>query len=98
MAGLVPHPVDLMRRMGEKLRAARRRANQTLVSVAVASGYSKQHLSEIERGRRPPPPPTHRLYEVVAAMSGLDVNTLRRLARKERNCMVMGVPWHKRTA
>jgi transcriptional regulator with XRE-family HTH domain len=84
--------------MGEKLRAARRKANWTLMRVARESGYSKQHLSQVELGKRPPPPPQHRLYEVVAAMSGLDVATLRRLARREREHMVLGVPWHKRTA
>lgn len=84
--------------MGEKLRTARRRASWTIAALAAASGYSKQHLSAVELGQRPPPPPNHKLYEVVAEMSGIDVNTLRRLARREREHMVMGVPWHKRAA
>lgn len=84
--------------MGDRLRKLRRAAERTLVETARAARYSKTQLHDIERCRRAPPPPEHRLWDALAELYGVSREQLKRQARKERAHMVQGVPWHKRTA
>lgn len=85
--------------MGEKLRAARRRANRSIASIAELCGYSTNHVSLVERGLRPPPPPGHPLYRVAGELLGVDAKSLERRGRREREqTILMGVPWRKRPA
>lgn len=84
--------------MGARLRKLRRDAGRTLVAVASAARYSKTQLIAIERCRRAPPPPEHPVWHALAELYGVPLTTLQRQARREREHMVQGVPWHKRTA
>jgi transcriptional regulator with XRE-family HTH domain len=55
--------------IGELLRQARERAGLSLTQVGKAGGYSRQHLSNVERGARPPNPQVIAAYEKALNMN-----------------------------
>lgn len=82
--------------MGTALRKYRQRAQLSLRAVSSRVGLSVTHLGEVERGRRPPPPPRHEVWRAIAELYGVNPEKLARQARRERLYLVDGDTWQKR--
>lgn len=66
-------------------------------AVAERADVAKSVISDIERERVPPPPPGHRVLRAYAELFSLSTRALDRLSVRERQPILLGVPWHQRT-
>lgn len=89
-------------RLGGRLRQLRRTRGLTLEAESGICGLSVSHLSEVERGNRLPPRPSHPAWEGIASALGVPAQKLRRAAMCERYPLaervfdVEGTPWLRR--
>lgn len=75
---------------GEYLRGRRRAARLSLRELAGAMGCSIVYVSDIERGKRPPPTDLRKL-EAAAALLGENLRELRRRAVRDRGYVIIRV-------